>query len=56
LRYKMVQLTGVREWLFILTSNPLSPYIFFLADRYKQLSNKEGDEDKEKIDQRPVAG
>ncbi|OVA18591.1 zinc finger protein [Macleaya cordata] len=44
------------DMLFVTTSNPLSPYIFSLADRCKQLSNKEGAEVKEKIDPKASCG
>ncbi|XP_026456234.1 5'-3' exoribonuclease 3-like [Papaver somniferum] len=46
----------MQNMLFISTSNPLSPYIFSLADRCKQLSNKEGAEAKEKIDPKASGG
>ncbi|KAI3871650.1 hypothetical protein MKX03_033383 [Papaver bracteatum] len=43
----------MENMLFISTSNPLSPYIFCLAD---QLSNKQGAEVKEKIDPKASGG
>lgn len=38
------------DMLFVALSHPLSPYIFSLDDRYKQLMDKERTEVKERID------
>ncbi|MCL7043730.1 hypothetical protein MKW94_007646 [Papaver nudicaule] len=46
----------MQNMLFISISNPLSPYIFSLADRCSQLFNKGGFEVMEKIDPRASGG
>lgn len=40
------------DMLFVALSHPLSPYIFSLNDRCKQLTDKERAETKEELDSR----
>lgn len=44
------------DMLFVALSHPLSPYIFSLDDRYKQLMDKERTEVKERIDPQASGG